>query len=163
MKREKMLKSLLSVLCVLSLTACGKGADLPGKSAPAEAAPPNSSSAGAAPAANASQTPEPQIQGSVVSFSDGFCVITPMQTGEDGRLAYEAAPGHEDSETNITIHYQEGCTVQIAEIDVASGKRDLLDAEIADIKKQTSLIVYGEWVDEHNLNATALYIARYRQ
>lgn len=101
------------------------------------------------------------IQGSVVEFSDGACTITPVETSDDGETAVAAAPGSENTDNNVTVHYQDDCIFQIAQISQATGKASISDADISDIKKQTSLILYGEWSDTYNLNATRVIIARY--
>lgn len=103
------------------------------------------------------------VLGSVVAFSDDYCTIAPVETSGDSNEAVIAAAGSEDADKNVTIHYQNGCTFQIAEIYVATGTKIFSDAEVSDIKKQTSLIIYGEWTDTHNINATKVYIARYMQ
>lgn len=164
MKKENIVKLILSVMCMLALAACNAGANSSIPTTPAPLNPPESSSMNI-PDENTSDAPEGfdvEIRGSVVEFSDSFCIITPVETGEDDRLGYQAAPGYEDPEKNITVHYQEGCVIQIAEINVASGERNLEDASITDIKKETSLIIYGKWTDERELNATTVYIARYQ-
>lgn len=104
------------------------------------------------------------VQGDVVEFSQDGCTITPLKSyeaAEGGMIAEGAAPGMEDPEENIFIHYQEGCMFQIVDIDVASGTKVFSDADLSDVRKQTSLIIHGEWVDAHNVNAVKVYLDRY--
>ncbi len=101
------------------------------------------------------------IQGSVVEFSDGTCTITPVESSDGGETAVSAAPGSENADNNVTVHYQDDCAFQIAQISQETGKTSFSDADISDIKKQTSLILYGEWSDTYNLNATRVIIVRY--
>lgn len=104
------------------------------------------------------------IQGAVINFSADGCIITPLKTSkaaDGGMIAKIDQPGYENPDENITIHYQSGCVFQIAKIRVSSGTATISEADISDIKKKTSLVIYGDWIDEHNLNANRIIIDRY--
>lgn len=103
------------------------------------------------------------IQGDVIQFSHESCTITPVENSADGNVAVIDAPGNENSDNNVTVHYQNDCVFQIAKISISSETATFSEADISDIKKQTSLIIYGDWSDKHNLNATKVFIARYEQ
>lgn len=159
MKSKKTMQIILAAACALALAACGAGRNPSSPSAPASG-----------PAASSVNTPasgpagfDAKVQGSVVEVCDGFCVLTPTETdASDDQVAYGAAPGYEDPEKNITVHYQAGCVIQIAEINAAAGEENLADASISDIQQQASLIVCGEWAGERELNAAAIRIVRYQ-
>lgn len=104
-----------------------------------------------------------ELQGHVVTFSDTGCTISPQKTEkvEGGELASGAAPGYESQENNVNIHYGSNCQFQFAKISIATGKVDLSDADRSDIKKLTSLIIYGERSDDHNIEAEKVYLVRY--
>lgn len=106
-------------------------------------------------------TDSQEVYGHVVEFAEDGCTISPLETSADGNEAFAAAPGFEDPEKNINIHYQEGCIFQAVKINALTGAKKFSDAEISDIKKQTSLIIYGEWADTHSLKAEKVYIAHY--
>lgn len=166
MKIKKILIGLVSALCVLSLVACGTGGnDTDNRT---DTRNPTVSQG------NDSLTKNPtdgndansllalaSIKGSVIEFSNDGCSITPTQESEDGKLAIEDAPGHANSDTAVTVNYQSGCVFKIANINTKTGSVNYSDADISDIKKQTSLIIYGDWSNKNNINATAVYIARY--
>lgn len=104
------------------------------------------------------------INGTVVEFSDQGCVISPTEyaAADGGSLAIAAMPGHEDPEKNVTVQYEENCKFQIAVIDPSTGAVDIKDATVADVKKQSSLIIQGSLQDELHVTATLVTIARYQ-
>lgn len=100
------------------------------------------------------------LQGSVVKFSDSGCIVTPV-INEDENTAVAAAPGNENDETNVNISYKTDCIFQKANINITTGKATISDASVSDIKKQTSLLIYGDFEDTHNLTATKIVIVCY--
>ena len=98
------------------------------------------------------------MTGSVVEFSDGSCTVSATVTEDDGETAVAAAPGHESDDTNVVVTYQEGCVVQIATIYTSTGTAELEQASVADIKKQSSVIIYGSFEDTHHVTATKVII-----
>lgn len=96
--------------------------------------------------------------GTVVEFSDSGCSITP--THYDGNVAYEAAPGHEDQTDLTTVSYSEDCIFQIAYVNMQTGKATYENATVDDVKKQTRIVVCGEYDDSNILNATHIFIYR---
>ena len=100
------------------------------------------------------------LQGSVVEFSDSGCIVAPV-TNEDENTAAVAAPGNENEETNVNISYKTDCIFQKADINITTGKAGINDASISDIKKQTSLLIYGDFEDTHHLTAEKIVIVRY--
>lgn len=102
------------------------------------------------------------LQGSVTEFSDSGCIVSPV-TKEGENTAVVASPGNESEETNVNISYKSGCIFQIAIIDLTTGKAEICEASVSDIKKQTSLLIYGDFEDPHNLAAAKIIIVRYEQ
>ena len=101
------------------------------------------------------------LQGSVTEFSNNGCTITPVTSSNDGKIAEEAADGHEDEGAKVTIKYGDNCTFQRAVISIMTGKTDVSEAAIADIKKKTSLLLYGNFDDTENFTATKVVIVQY--
>ena len=99
------------------------------------------------------------LQGSVIEFSENGCVVTPVTN--DGNTAAVAAPGNEKEETNVTISYEPNCIFQTAVMNIATGKANISKAAVSDIKKQTSLLIYGSSEDAHNFSASKVIIVRY--
>ena len=98
------------------------------------------------------------MRGSVVDFSDESCTVSAAVTEDDGKTGVIAAPGYESEDTNVVVTYQEGCVVQIATIYTSTGTAELEQASVADIKKQSSVIIYGSFEDTHHVTATKVII-----
>lgn len=98
------------------------------------------------------------MAGSVVEFSDGSCTVSPAVTEDDGKTGVVAAPGYESEDTNVVVTYQEDCVVQIATIYTSTGIAELEQASVADIKKQSSVIIYGSFEDTQHVTATKIII-----
>ena len=103
------------------------------------------------------------LQGSVTEFSDNGCIITPTTSSSDGnaKIAEEAADGYEDEAEKINIKYGDNCIFQRAVMSIATGKATVSEAAKADIKKKTSLLLYGNFDDTENFTATKAVIVQY--
>ena len=101
------------------------------------------------------------LQGSVTEFSDNGCTITPVTSSNDGKSAEEAADGYEDEAEKINIKYGDNCIFQRAVMSIATGKAAVSEAAKADIKKKTSLLLYGNFDDTENFTATKVMIVQY--
>jgi len=66
-----------------------------------------------------------------------------------------------NDETNVTISYKADCIFQKASINTTTGKASISDASVSDIKKQTSLLIYGDFEDTHRLTAEKVIIVYY--
>lgn len=186
MKNQKIAKGLFIALCTLALTGCERKESQSSNTSNTSSTNNTSSKenqnitsptlpaneSNTAPTANdavndAASTDanalfeDSAIQGRVVEFSENGCIISPVISEEDGQSSKIAAPGNENSDTNVNIQYQENCVFQIAVINTATGKADIRDTSISEIKKQTNLIIYGEFQDTHNLTASKVFISRY--
>ena len=102
------------------------------------------------------------LQGSVTGFSDNGCTITPVTSSNDGEAAI-AADGCEDEAEKINIKYGDNCIFQRAVMSIATGKATVSEAAKADIKKKTSLLLYGSFDDTENFTATKAVIVQYEQ
>lgn len=103
------------------------------------------------------------MQGSVIEFSDIGCSVTPVSVDADGKTARVASPGNENEAETVHIEYLADCVFQIALINPSTSQAVIKDATIQDIKKQTSLIIYGDYEDAHHLTASKIIIARYER
>ncbi len=101
------------------------------------------------------------LRGSVTEFSDNGCTISPATDSEDGLTASAAADGYEDEAEKVTIKYGENCIFQRAVMSIATGKATVSGAVKADIKKKTSLLLYGNFDDKENFTAAKVVIVRY--
>lgn len=73
----------------------------------------------------------------------------------------QAAPGMEEGMKTITVRYDETCQFQIAEIDGTTGAAQFTESSAAEVKKQTSVAVFGEKQDSGEILATKILITRY--
>ena len=103
------------------------------------------------------------LQGSVTEFSDNGCTITPTTSSSDGnaKIAEEAADGYEDEGAKVTIKYGDNCIFQRAVMSIGTGKATVSEASKTDIKKKTSLLLYGNFDDTENFTATKVMIVQY--
>lgn len=103
------------------------------------------------------------LQGSVTEFSDNGCTITPVTSSNDGKakIAEEAADGYEDEAEKINIKYEDNCIFQRAVMSIRTGKATVNEAAKTDIKKKTSLLLYGNFDDTENFTAAKVVIVQY--
>lgn len=100
------------------------------------------------------------LQGSVTEFSDNGCTINPATSDNNGE-AVIAADGYEDEGAKVTIKYGDNCIFQRAVMSIATGKATVSEAAKADIKKKTSLLLYGNFDDTENFTAAKVVIVQY--
>ncbi|MEY8516977.1 hypothetical protein AALC25_08620 [Lachnospiraceae bacterium 29-84] len=101
------------------------------------------------------------LQGSVTEFSDNGITITPTTSSNDGKTAEIAADGYEDEGAKVTIKYGDNCIFQKAVMSIATGKATVSEISKTDIKKKTSLLLYGNFDDTENFTATKVMIVQY--
>ena len=99
-----------------------------------------------------------KANGTVVEFSDTGCKITP--THYDGNVAYEAAPGYEDQDESISVLYSQDCVFQIAYVNIQTGEVTYENATLGDVKKQTRIVICGEYDDSNAIHATHVFVYR---
>ena len=99
------------------------------------------------------------LRGSVADFQDGSFQVVPDQ--DDGQIAKSAAEGMESGMESTTVSYGEDCTFQIANINSSTGAVELEAATASDVKKSTSVYVYGETQDDGEIHATKVLITRF--
>lgn len=175
MKNKKITKVLLITLCGMALVGCevrnNSSNNTPENNGTLPSSQDNTNSSGNY-ENNSSGSPDTftngsdlldsaTIDGHVVDFSGKGFTLSPAITENDGLVGVEAAEGYEDPETNVNVTYKEGCIFQIAKINISTGNLQIREASISDIKKQTSLSIFGDFQDEHNLTADKVIIIRY--
>lgn len=100
------------------------------------------------------------LQGSVTEFSDSGCTINPVTSDNDGE-AVIAADGYEDESAKVAVKYGDNCTFQRAAIDITTGNATVSGASKSDIKKKTSLLLYGNFDDTENFTAAKVVVVQY--
>lgn len=99
--------------------------------------------------------------GSVTSFTNDGCIVNQQLSEDGGQTAKIAAEGIENTDTSVTISYRENCVFQIAEINITTGEMTLRNADKANLKKSTNILIFGEVQNTRNLVADKIVITRY--
>ncbi len=173
MKNKKLMRALIIGASIFALAGCGTSNDMDtnGKKETRDTYIENDSKD--TPEGNDSNAVEgmdggemiaaSDLQGSVIEFSDNGCTITPTTSSSDGnaKIAEEAADGYEDEGAKVTIQYGENCIFQRAVMSIATGKATVSEVTKADIKKKTSLLLYGNFDDTENFTAAKVVIVQY--
>ncbi len=98
------------------------------------------------------------LQGSVVELLDGGCLLSPTFT--DGNVAAEAAQGYEDQQECTTVIFNDDCIFQIVYVSIQTGSVSYENANENDVKKQTRLMICGEYDNDGILRADRVFIYR---
>lgn len=171
MKYKKIAVATLALICTLSLVACGSThtGQMNGKEPPSYGQSGNQAgkeNKGTSDGNNQDSTnlndllETALLKGGVADFQDGSFQVVPDQ--DDGQTAIAAAAGMESNLESTTVYYGEDCRFQIAHIDSSTGRVELEDASAANIKKSTSVYVYGETQDHGKIHAAKVLIARFQ-
>lgn len=99
--------------------------------------------------------------GNVTSFSNEGCSANQQISEDGGQTAKIAAEGNNDSNAKVDISYREDCVFQIAQINIKTGAMTLQDASKSDVKKSSSILIFGEINSTHSLVADKIIITRY--
>ena len=100
------------------------------------------------------------LGGSVAEFQDGSFQVVPMEA--DAETVKLAANGMESTLESTTVSYGEDCTFHIANINSATGAVEFEAATSSDVKKSTSVYIYGETQDDGTIYATKVLLPRYK-
>ena len=164
MKRLKFTKAILILVCTASLAGCGNiqkdtGTDAPSYSRNSDGDQPTDTS-------NEAQAllDSAALVGSVTDFQEGSFQVMADQTKDNGQTAVGAAPGMESESgmESTTVSYGEDCVFQIANIDINTQTVNLEDASSSDVKKSTSVAVYGEEQENGEIHAAKVLITRFQ-
>lgn len=97
------------------------------------------------------------LSGTVYEFTETGCTISPTKEGSEGE-AIQAAPGYED--TFVSVVYDSDCAFWIAHVDIQTATATYESATAEDVKKQTSLIICGDYDENDVLHASRVFIHR---
>lgn len=101
--------------------------------------------------------------GDVVNISNNGCSVNQAKVIEGGAGMQTEADGYEDENNDLTINYNSDCGFLIAELSMTSGEvLNMSNGSISDVKKQSQIYVYGDFVDTHNFNADKVIIANWK-
>lgn len=164
MKRLIFTKAILILACAASLAGCGNirkdtGTDAPSYSQNSDINQPTDTSNEVQSLLDAAV-----LVGSVTDFQEGSFQVMADQTKDNGQTAVGAAPGMESESgmESTTVSYGEDCVFQIADIDINTQAVNLEDTSSSDVKKSTSVAVYGETQENGEIHATKVLITRFQ-
>ena len=156
MKKIKLVGVALALFCTLSMAACGSTQT--GQETQSESP---AYSQGEMPGGNIDDIEaEAILGGSVAEFQDGSFQVVPMEA--DAETVKSAANGMESTLESTTVSYGEDCTFHIANINSATGAVEFEAATASDVKKSTSVYIYGETQDDGTIHATKVLLPRYK-
>lgn len=166
MKRKIFIRTILTGLCIFALAGCGQTrSDTPrtpvqsGSAAGSSDSPDTSGSN-----SSGSIIDSASLTGNVIDFSDSGCSVSQAQKIEGGAALKSEAEGQENKENAVTVNYSADCEFLLAELNTqAEDLTNVTRGSVSDIKKQSIVYVYGDFVDAHNLNADKIIIARFEQ
>ena len=99
-----------------------------------------------------------KLNGTVSAFTEDGCTVAP--THEEGDVAAMPAPGYEDNWEQVSVSYDSGCTFQYAYSNPQTGEVRYETATVGDVKKQTTLIICGEYDSDNVLHADRIFLYR---
>lgn len=171
MKKIKLVGVTLALFCTLSMAACGSTqtgqetqsespaysqGEMPGGNKDADAEKGKEELPGNLDDIEA----EAILGGSVAEFQDGSFQVIPMEV--DSQTTKLAANGMESTLESTTVSYGEDCTFHIANINSATGAVEFEAATASDVKKSTSVYIYGETQNDGTIHATKVLLPRYK-
>ena len=164
MKHSKFTKAILILACAASLAGCGNFRKETGADAPSYSQNPDDGQSTNTSTEAQTLLDSAVLVGSVTDFQEGSFQVMADQTKDNGQTAVGAAPGMESESgmESTTVSYGEDCVFQIANIDINTQTVNLEDASSSDVKKSTSVAVYGETQENGEIHAAKVLITRYQ-
>ena len=164
MKRLKFTKAILILVCTASLAGSGNIQKDTGTDAPSYSQNPEGGQSTNTSTEAQSLLDSAVLIGSVTDFQEGSFQVMADRTEDNGQTAVGAAPGMESESgmESTTVSYGEDCVFQIANIDINTQAVNLEDASSSDVKKSTSVAVYGEEQENGEIHAAKVLITRFQ-
>lgn len=100
--------------------------------------------------------------GIVTELSDLRFEIIPMTVDED-EVDMPVGEEVQSGVKKINVNYSSEVKVKIIEYDTATNKNNYLDSDINDIKKDSVVYIYGEYVNETEIKADQIIIFRVKK
>lgn len=161
---KKITKLVAVGLCVCALTGCGSKPD----TAPDISQPIINSNEDIEDTNSSSENEtndlldSANMQGSVLEFTDSGCSVSQTKEIEGGNGIVAEAEGQENADNAVSVKYKTDCEFVIATLSTQSGTiTNVASGSINDVKKNSTIYIYGEFVDTYNFNAEKIVIARW--
>lgn len=101
------------------------------------------------------------MAGTVLDFSGTGCSVSQMTETDGGAGMMIAAEGSENKDTAVSVTYSPDCEFVIAALNIQAGTiANVTNGSIADVKKNSTVYIYGEFTDTLNFNAEKVVITR---
>ena len=156
MKKTNISKFIAVGLCICALTGCGASPDeKPDTSNPIVNSNTNEENKGNDILESAN------LIGDVLEFTEDGCLLKQAKEIEGGAGIKSEAAGLENKDNAVSVTYNPDCEFVIATVNAQSGVRNVTTGSISDVKKQSSVYLYGEFADTNHFNATKVVIARW--
>ncbi|EME3531963.1 MULTISPECIES: chitinase [Enterococcus] len=101
------------------------------------------------------------LTGRVLEFTDNGCLLNQAKEIEGGAGIKSEAPGMENKDNAVSVTYNPDCEFVIATVSAQSGVTNVTTGSISDVKKQSEVHLYGEFIGTNQFNATKVVIARW--
>lgn len=159
MKRKKFGRIVLFGLCACALTGCGTSkSSMP--QTQIQSGDTGSSAETSGDNSGSDLMESATIIGNVLDFSDNSCSVSQAKQLEGGEGMIIAADGQENQDNTVTVNYNTGCEFLIATI-TSGAITSVTNGSVSDVKKQSQVFIYGDFVDTYHLNADKIIVAHY--
>ena len=157
MKKTNISKLIAVGVCICTLTGCGASPDeKPDTPNPIVNSNTNEENKGNDILESAN------LIGDVLEFTEDGCLLKQAKEIDGGAGLQMEAPGMENKDNAVSVTYNPDCEFVIATLSKPSGSvTNVTTGSISDVKKQSSVYLYGEFADTNHFNATKVVIARW--
>ena len=163
MKKTNISKFAAVGLCICALTGCGASPDeKPDTSNPVVNSNMNEENTNGSSENKGDVLESANLIGDVLEFTEDGCLLKQAKEIDGGAGLQMEAPGMENKDNAVSVTYNPDCEFVIATLSKQSGSvTNVTTGSVSDVKKQSSVYLYGEFTDINHFNATKVVIARW--
>ena len=163
MKKTNISKFVAVGLCICTLTGCGASPnEKPDTPNPVVNSNTNEENTNGSSENKGDVLESANLTGRVLEFTDNGCLLKQAKEIDGGAGLQMEAPGMENKDNAVSVTYNPDCEFVIATLSKQSGSvTNVTTGSISDVKKQSSVYLYGEFADTNHFNATKVVIARW--
>ncbi|NTL99141.1 chitinase [Enterococcus faecium] len=172
MKKTNISNLVVVGLCIVALTGCGSNPEVKPNVPNSEVKPHTSKSTvnSVTNEKNINDSSEnakndflnsADLQGDVLEFTDSGCSIKQAKVTDGGAGLQIEANGMENKDNAVSVTYTPTCEFVVATINAQSGVKNISTSSISDVKKNSSVYLFGEFADKLHFNAIKVVIARW--
>ncbi|MDO4468909.1 MAG: chitinase [Bacillota bacterium] len=163
MKKTNISKFAAVGLCICALTGCGASPDeKPDTPNPVVNSNTNEENINGSSENKGDVLESANLIGDVLEFTEDGCLLNQAKETDGGAGLQMEAPGMENKDNAVSVTYNPDCEFVIATLSKQSGSvTNVTTGSVSDVKKQSSVYLYGEFTDTNHFNATKVVIARW--